>query len=253
MKKRLVVDVLIDDSITEAEILNRVDDVLADCALGPSDFTDFDFDYDSQLTFEDDDPEEVETVTGTPWKPEPGTALDYIYRKKKYESCQGEDFKKKLEEGNKLKKALLATAMATGLIGTTPKMYAKAPKTSKGQQTTIALDSNKEIEKVDLGSIKTYSGVVAQEYVPMIRKFIEEYLEDTKKEIVDGSFIKMTKSNITDSLSSLFPDSSDEEIENEVDGMFIMAFRGAKIKISSEVVPVFSKGWRDTAALFVKK
>ena len=78
MKKRLVVDVVIDDSITEEEILNRVDDVLADCAVGPADFTNLNFNPDSEITWDDeDDPVGLEG-----WKPEAGTALDYIYRQK---------------------------------------------------------------------------------------------------------------------------------------------------------------------------
>lgn len=78
MKKRLVVDVLIDDTVSEEEVLTRVDDILADCALRPAEFTDLELDPNNPIVWDDED--DPANIPG--WQPSPGTALDYVYRKK---------------------------------------------------------------------------------------------------------------------------------------------------------------------------
>lgn len=77
MVKYLTVLVNIGANDDEGEIRGRVDDVLADVALGPC-ITEEASDYEDE-GFEDDVAADAEGAAT--WRPTPGTALDYIYKK----------------------------------------------------------------------------------------------------------------------------------------------------------------------------
>lgn len=78
MVKYLTVLVNIGANDDEGEIRGRVDDVLADVALGPC-ITEDASNYEDE-GFEDDVAADAEGAAT--WKPTPGTALDFIYKKR---------------------------------------------------------------------------------------------------------------------------------------------------------------------------